>query len=134
MAAIRSSFKSKSFVYDFAVDTGAIAALPMGVFLPAGAQIYDFLVLPITPLASGGAATVDVGVVGRPIAIISNVGAGFSGTYADYNSPVAFINLPKIVLVEQSTPLAISLEIIVSIGGFVLTAGKFNCTVFYIEY
>lgn len=46
------------FVYDFAVHGGAVGNLDLGITVPAGTIILDGIYDVVTPLTSGGAATV----------------------------------------------------------------------------
>lgn len=131
MAKITSSFKSQSFLYDFTVDGGAISTIGMGIFIPSGALIQTFGVKNFTPITSGGAGVIDVGVVGFPIAVINNAGLP-NGDFRDYNVPERF--LQNIICNQNNVQIPAALEVIVTISAFALTAGAFICTINYIEY
>jgi len=121
MARSFASIKSSTFIYDFAVDGGAISAINMGTFIPQDAQLMQFGVEVITPLVAGIGATMAFGLVGRANAFKT------ATVYTVINSGLfGACN-------EAITKLASGLQTMVTIAANTISAGKIKCTVTFIE-
>lgn len=62
-----TSFKNKSFIYDFAVNGGAIGSIATGIFLPPGALFLPllFMIDVLTTFTFGAGATYEIGYLGN---------------------------------------------------------------------
>lgn len=119
--------KEANGVYDFAVDGGAVGTIVLrgDGGIPNGSYIIGGLIDVITPVTSGGAATVGVNgnAAGDLVAAAAVSGAPWSSAGLKSVIP-AFTGATAI-----KTTADRSLAIVVAVAA--LTAGKFNVVVFY---
>lgn len=118
------SVKQLHFVYDFAVDGGAISAINMGVFLPAGA-VVQFGVAQVVTALVGATATISVGWTGSLTALTAAVAV------ASWSDNAVIEGVDLIVAMVKVTAVT---ELVIDIATAALTAGKFYYTCQYIEY
>jgi hypothetical protein len=122
--------KVKKFIYDFAVDGGAIGSLTSNLSLPLGAKIKNIAVNTITTVTSGGAATIDLIIDGTALSII-----GGPLVITDLPAAGAFDLNVSTAVTEVPTP-SVNIGVFAGlidlvIGVAPLTAGKFEI---YVEY
>ena len=125
--------KSARGLYDFAVDTGAIATvglMPAVFRIPAGATIYGGWIEVHTQLTSGGAATIAVtcesaGDVVPAVAVASWT----TGRKQIVPGLTAGAALGASAVVRTSAER----DITATIAAFTLTAGKFSVILFYTD-
>lgn len=121
MQKIKTSFKSQSFRYNFAVDGGAISSIVTPVVIPAGALMLSMFpsLQIITPLAGGAGALF---AIETPVEVyydpqlLATYNSGFATTNA------AFIN----------PTLGGTVQMTISVN--TITAGEFIMTLSYWEY
>ncbi len=113
---IKSSLKTIAFLYDFAVDGGAVGTIPMGIFIPFEAQIFGWASVPVTNLVSNTTTNIEIQATNT---IVSQDSASFNVPDGDVNS-----------LAALSFPVEVSLII----SNDFLTAGKFKFLIYYNEY
>lgn len=114
--------------YDFATDGGAIGAIPLrGDKLPKNAVVLSTVVRVETNVASGGAATVSVGVQGatdiRAAATLST-------------APALDSTGNKLGAITRATaPVNVSADkdVVATVAVAALTAGRFSVLIEYIE-
>lgn len=115
--------------YDFAVDGGAVGALTLrGDAFPSGAVILATYVDVDTLVASGGAATVSIGIESATDVRAANVLA----TAPALNAAAA----PLVGLISRATAAGVTTavrSVVATIAVAALTAGKFSVLVEYIE-
>jgi hypothetical protein len=137
MAKLNGTIKSLNFVYDFTVDGGAVSAIPTGIILPVNFLIYGAIIAPIVDLTSGGLAVVNIGNAANSTQVWDNA-HGTVGTFVDYNKATyGFNSLTGGIFTGAAesliNPLGYSYEVTVNIGVAPLTAGKFICSILYLE-
>ena len=123
--AVGVTRKNLSFVYDFAVDGGAVSTIGMGVFLPAGAVVMLGTAQVVTGLTSGGAATIAVGWTGSTGAVIAALAVASWSDDAVIEGVDLTVAMVKVTAIQQ---------LAVTIATATLTAGRFFYTCDYIEY
>ena len=111
--------------YDFSLDGGAIATiLPVNSpIIPAGALVQGAIIYPITLPASGGAATIAIG-VGAQTAVIK----GATG-FATYVAGAQLVALP--IWASGFFKVTTDAKISFTVAAATLTAGKIAVTIFY---
>jgi hypothetical protein len=126
MAAVVTSRKSVSFLYDFAVNGGAVGSINMGVFIPANAVIYGGYILCQTALTSGGSATISVGYSSAATILASNI------AYTTFNSG----GVVSIGVDLSANPkfLDTARQLTITIGTAALTAGSLTYFCEYTEW
>lgn len=121
--------RTKKFLYDFAVQGGAVGAITLtdedgeAQTIPADAVIVSSTIHVITACTSGGAATLAFGITGTA--------AGFKAATA-----VGSYTLDAVFLGEASTPLhsgATAKSVLLTVAAAALTAGKIEVFVEYFE-
>lgn len=114
-------------LYDFAKDGGAVGAVTLrGPKIPAGAILLDsFISVDIAP-ASGGAATISLGVEG---AADINAAAAFNGAPYSTLTPKRLGYTATTAIVKAS----VARNIVATIAAAALTAGRFKVYVAYVE-
>jgi hypothetical protein len=127
MAATRSSLKSKSFVYDFAVDGGAISSIPMGIFFSTGVALIGICYNQITAFVGGAGATFAVGTLSGTASLtrsgVPEVAAGWTGTGST-----------MVIMGTAFTFTLLNEEVLFTIAVNTLTAGRMIQTIYYQEY
>lgn len=115
--------------YDFAVDGGAVGAinlLPAGAELPAGAVILGGFLDVITPLTSGGAATVSVNAEAAGDLVAAAAIAGAPWSTAGRKSLVPAFTGATTVKTTAARNIA------ATVGTAALTAGVFDVYVVWL--
>ena len=114
--------------YDFATDGGAVGAINLrGDKLPAGAVIVNSLIDVVTPVTSGGAATVSLGTEAatdiRAAATLATAPA--LGTAAT----------PRGAVTGSSAAVKLTADrhVVATIATAALTAGRFSVLIEYVE-
>lgn len=121
-------FKVAKAVYDFAVNGGAIAAIPLtGDQLPSGAIILGGLVEVVTPPTSGDAATLALKIEGADDLIAATVISGVPWSTGGLKSVVPVFTGATAI----KTTAVRSIVATPAVG--TLTAGKFNVYLVYID-
>lgn len=122
---VTSSFKNKSFVYDFAVDGGAIGSIPMGVIIAAGSLLVPQMcsIYVQTTFTSGAGATYEIGIL---------------GSTQFYTLPIVAAALPP-APAQTAIPNALfaittNLEVLFTIAVNPITAGKATFVFYYQEF
>ncbi len=114
------------YTYDFAVQGGAIAALPLtGSALPAKALVYGGFMEMITALTSGGAASAALSVEGANDLVVATLVSGAPWSTQGRKAIIPVFTAATIVKTTVARTPALTPS------GFVLTAGKFNLFLFY---
>lgn len=117
------------FLYDFATLGGAVGAIVLtnadgkALTLPDNAILTSVLYEELTPLASGGSATVALGITGNTDAFLS--ATAFND--AEFTTDVSTKNA------EIPLKLDGSKSVVATVAVAALTAGKFKLYVEYIE-
>lgn len=114
--------------YDFSQDGGAVGAINLrGDKLPSGAVVIDSYISVVTPVTSGGAATVSLGVESatdiRAAATLATAPA--LGTAA----------VPKGAVTRATSAVQLTADrhVVATIATAALTAGKFSVIIEYVE-
>lgn len=123
MAAEHSALKSKTFVYSFTADGGAISTIPMGVFIPDNAIVVMGVAKVVTALV-GATATIAVGWTGATGALIAALAVASWGA----GEVIEGVDL-SVAMVEATAER----QLAVTIATAALTAGLFTYTCIYIE-
>lgn len=126
MTYIVPSKRTARAVYDFAVDGGAVSTIALrGDKIPSGAVITDTLINVLTPLTSGGAATV---------ALQAESAGDVQAAAAVSGAPWSTAGGKRGSLTATSAPVTTTTERSVSavIATAALTAGKFVVLVSYV--
>lgn len=121
---LSSSLKTASFVFDFAVDGGAVSTIQMGAFLPVNAVVIFGVANVITALTSGGSATIAVGWTTSTAALIGATAVASWGAGAILPG----VDLPGAPVLATSAR-----QLAVTIAAAALLTGKFQYTCLYIE-
>lgn len=123
-----------TFRYDFAAQGGAIGAITLdGVGNGGTGKIPDNAVITrawsevITPLASGGAATIALGITGTPAAFVAATAVADAG-YASIDA-VANRNAATPTKVNN----AAGVSVLATVATAALTAGKVDIHVEYLQ-
>lgn len=134
MSLLQTSFKSQAGLYNFVGDpsAGAVGLLNLGVHLPNRAQIMFFSVTELTPITSGGAATLSFGLITTDLAIPVSAPAALmpATAIAGFTSqPLQGVNL-------LAAPLRVfnTCDITMSIGAAALTGGQLEFLIWYNEF
>lgn len=122
---ITSSLKWGTFIYDFAVDGGAIGTKPMGVFINANSLVFFAESNVITTCTSGGAAHISIGVTPQINEFLTPTAVA---------SLTAGSILPGVDLPAAPVAVATFSELCITISDFALTAGKIQFTYLSIAY
>lgn len=136
--------KSVYFVYDFAVNGGAVGTIPMKAFLPANSMACDVWVkADASPTCAGGTATMQVVVGTQPVTSAAelfsdwpSIGTGKNMQFAAVVGVTAAGLNPAIVTGIAGTPgefIATAGQVGFKIAGEALTAGKFTIIVEYYQ-
>jgi len=136
MAVIEGTTRTKTAVgeYDFAIDGGAISSITMrgvgalGASIPTGSVITGGYIDVITPLTSGGAATIAVNSEAAGDVVAATAVA--SWTAGTKNILPADTSGSLTASTRAKTTAARNL--VVAIAAFALTAGKFRVVVEYV--
>lgn len=127
MAKFTSSFKNKSFVYDFAVDGGLVSSIPMGISFPTGAALVGITFNQLTAFVGGAGATFEVGTASGTASLtpagIPVVAAAWIGTGST-----------QVIMGTAFTFTLLNEEVLFTIGVNPLTAGRMIQTIYYQEY
>ena len=111
-------------IYDFAVNGGAVGAIALTTLpLPAGAVITGSRIDVITPLTSGGAATVSVDAEAAGDIQAAAAISGAPWSTAGVKVPSAGTNIKTTVARQVTATVAVA----------ALTAGKFAVYIDYID-
>lgn len=114
--------------YDFATDGGAIGALNLrGDQIPSGARVLATYIDVVTPVTSGGAATVSLGVE-----TATDVRAAATLATAPSLASAA-TPLGAITRATAATKTTADRHIVATVATATLTAGRFSVLVEYIE-
>lgn len=127
MSKINATFKSLSFLYDFAVDGGAVGAIGLGIFLPVGYIPISMTIVPVTNFTSGGLAVISLGTVGNPTLAFS-ADAYTAVNIGTYTLLTSIVPVPAMSINNPSE------EMILTIGVAALTGGALKGTIFFMEY
>jgi hypothetical protein len=114
--------------YDFSVDGGGIGTILLAnsLVIPAGAIIFGGLIDGITLPASGGGATIAVGLGSGAQAAALKAAAGF----ATYSAGTILALIP-VWTAATAFVVAADTKISVTIAAATLTAGKFAVEIYY---
>ena len=123
MAKLTASFKSFTFIYDFAVDGGVVGPIPSGVFLPVNFLVVQSSVQILTPLAGGAGATVEVGVTANTAFLYPTT---LLAAFLTSNG-IPVLAAPDIITAAGRS------QLLLTVGINALTAGVFIFTVQGIE-
>lgn len=124
MAAINSTLRVVSALYDFTVDGGAIGVIRLGVYFPPNAQLINFSYSRIIPFTSAGATNIAFGVSTISlVTFISTTKAGYTNNAANQPGLFTFGKVPN-------TGGELTMQIF---GATPLTAGKYIVSIVFIE-
>lgn len=127
MGYIEDSRRIARAEYDFAVDGGAVGDIALrGDKIPQGAIILDTLIHVVTPVTSGGAAT---------LAIKAESAADLNAAAAVSGAPWSTAGAKRGGLTATTAPVKTTAErtITATVAAFALTAGKFSVLVTFVE-
>jgi hypothetical protein len=119
-------------LYDFAVDGGAISAIPLmgAAHIPAGATIYGGWIEVHTQLTSGGAATIAVGVETTTDIVPAIAVASWT---AGRKRIVPGLTVGATLAASDVVRTTAARDITMTIAAVALTAGKFSVLLFYVD-
>jgi hypothetical protein len=142
---INSSFKSISFLYDFAKYGGAVSTIGMGIYLPNNYKVIGTCIFPLIDLVSNSTTLVSIGTTSNVYYLVDDTtNGGSSKSQIDYNNltygfftkafngrnTMAFMNPGNLALINNN----VSEEVVIDISGDFLTAGSFSATILYLEF
>ena len=123
MELITSSYKNKSFIYDFAVDGGVIGSFGTKMFIPPAAAIIASNVNVLTTITDGGGgASLNLGWIALATALNPFIGIGL------------LPQGPGMIYTPGGAQPVQGQEILFSIANAPLTGGSFIFTFYYQEY
>jgi hypothetical protein len=114
--------------YDFATDGGAVSTIALrGDKIPSGARVLATYIDVVTPVTSGGAATVSIG-----IEAATDVRAAATLATAPALNAAA-VPLGAVTRATAALKTTADRDVSIVIGTAALTAGRFSVLVEYVE-
>lgn len=125
---LRTSFKWRTVKFKF-ISPAAIGIYPLGAFIPPLSQISHCIMYTYNNFGSGGAATMQLGLLNDFIDIIPVSG------FAQWNTGGTSVGFLPCPMADQNTDPTLTGEITLTIAGAPITGGinGFIVTVFYQE-
>lgn len=128
------SIRTIPFVYDFAINGGAIGTINMNAYVPTFSIYLGCVIRPSTNLSSGGTAVIELGILGSSGDSVLDSTQGTLGDYRDFNSGTyGFVDgtIPAVQNRGKAITNFFGGQVTMSISGATLTGGSFQCIIMY---